>query len=390
MRVGISLFQFFRGRVGGAGEYIAQMVPRLAHCLAAGDRLLLFGSTENLEPFAGIADPRVERLHFDLSRRATVLLRMADLLVPGACTRSLAARVNAARPDVVLFPQQSLFPAGIAAPKAVTVVDLLHRHFPQQFGSFECWLRHRKDRQIVTQAETILCISETTRRDLRQTFAIPDHRMRTVHLAGSGNVMRPASAMEPEVPYLLYPANAYPHKNHAGLIAAFQQFRLAHPEVPGRLVLTGGRSPQLSRLLRNSTARDQIEHLGYVSAERLAELYAGCRAVVFPSLFEGFGIPILEAMEHGKPIYCSDLPVLREVAGDSVSYFEPSSTDSLAAALRDAFTATAQTAATQKYPAVLQRFSWERCARDTYTALADAVDAVDAQRESGLAPSRAA
>src|SRR5581483_3278101 len=116
-------------------------------------------------------------------------------------------------------------------------------------------------------------------------------------------------------PFLLYPARPWPHKNHARLYEAFRQLRRERPEL--RLVLTGGGD--------FGAVPDGVEVRGLVADEELASLYRRASALVFPSLYEGFGQPPLEAMASGCPVACSDRASLPEVVGDAARLFDPES-----------------------------------------------------------------
>ena len=152
-------------------------------------------------------------------------------------------------------------------------------------------------------------------------------------------------------PFLLYPANPWPHKNHARLFEAFARVRAGRPEL--RLVLTGyGHSAHVPA---------GVEVRGHVSLDELAELYRSAASLVFPSLYEGFGLPPLEAMASGCPVAVSNAGSLPEVCGDAARTFDPTSVEELAAAIEEVL----------DHPAVwvergLERaraFDWETCAR---------------------------
>jgi glycosyltransferase involved in cell wall biosynthesis len=372
MKIGISLFQFFPGRVGGAGEYIARVVPRLLDRLEPHDQLYLCGNAENLAPFSALQDDRLIRIRFSLRKEMLAVRRLADLVAPGWGGRGLAARINALGLDVMLFPQQSLFPHGIAAQKVVTVVDLLHERFPQHFGPLGLWIRRRKDRLLARHSDRTICISQATRADLLMFQCVAPERAVVVRLGGNERPPLPEPAAPSAEPYILYPANAYPHKNHARLIRAFQRYKQQGPAAPGKLILSGLGDKRLVKLLRSGSAHG-IEHVGYVSRDRLAALYAGCAAVVIPSLFEGFGIPLVEALGFGKKVFCADLPVFRELAGDAVEYFDATSEESLATVCARALSQPQWPVDQAAYARILGELNWDHCARQTYEVLAGAV-----------------
>lgn len=368
MRVGVSLFQFFPERIGGAGEYIQRVIPLLLPLLGEADELYLFGNSVNLQPFETLAHPRLQRVVWPLSDRQIRWLRAGDLFVPGGLSRSLSRRINALQCDVILCPQQSLFPLGMQAPVVVSVMDLLHERCPEYVSRLQRWLRRRKERLIVRGAAQVSTISEATRADWLRWRDPDPLRSRVIALGGRSPTapaeQNPAAG---PTPYLFYPAHPYPHKNHVGLITAWQRLRERSPDLPGRLILTGQCDRRLAQLLAN--APQDITHLGYRSSGEMAAIYSSCRAVVLPTLFEGFGIPLLEGLGYGKPVFCADLPVFRELVGAAVTYFDPRDVAQLSAALEQALSADLVAPAPELQQTLQARFTWNACAQDTWRLL---------------------
>ncbi len=126
--------------------------------------------------------------------------------------------------------------------------------------------------------------------------------------------------------FLLYPSNFWPHKNHCMLLTAFGMYKACHPESDLKLVCTGAPSARME-YLRDATERmgliKWVVFPGYVPNDEFATLMASCLALIFPSLYEGFGMPVLEAMAFGKPVLCSNVTSLPEVAGNAALLFDP-------------------------------------------------------------------
>src|SRR5207302_1715891 len=136
--------------------------------------------------------------------------------------------------------------------------------------------------------------------------------------------------------FLLYPANAWPHKNHRVLIEAFAQFRRSAPDSDLALVCTGApgvAAHELAALGMRVAPGGSFAFAGYLPQEEFVALLQRCRGLIFPSLYEGFGLPVLEAMAYGKPVLCSNVTSLPEVAGDAAIYFDPSDPGQIAAAI---------------------------------------------------------
>ena len=145
--------------------------------------------------------------------------------------------------------------------------------------------------------------------------------MRPIHLGLDHDVFRPGEVQRGE--FLLYPARPWPHKNHATLFEAFGELRRRQPGL--ELVLTSYDGP----------VPDGVRSLGHVSRTELVGLYQQAAALVFPSLYEGFGQPPLEAMACGCPVACSNAASLPEVVGDAARLFDPASTEELVEAVED-------------------------------------------------------
>lgn len=174
-----------------------------------------------------------------------------------------------------------------------------------------------------------------------------------VYLGGGAERVRTEETQDDG--YLYFPANAYPHKNHVRLIRAFREFRRKRAGAELRLVMTGQVYPQLEEELAKCKDDKGIEHLGFVSAEKKEELFRGCSAVVFPSLFEGFGIPIIEAMSYGKPVLCNRLRVFEELVGDAVTYFDGGSVEGILAGLEGGWRGVEF----ETYREIVGKFTWE-------------------------------
>ena len=186
-----------------------------------------------------------------------------------------------------------------------------------------------------------IAVSHTTLEDFKTLFKLDDKKVAvTPHAADPAFYPRPPEEKEKirfkhKLPdrFILYVGSDKPHKNLENLLKAFAKVKL-WVKVP--LVLAGpkGRGSRSLRALASKLGiEDSVYWLGRIPEEELPALYSAATAFVFPSLYEGFGLPVLEAMSCGVPVACSDIPALREVAGDAASYFNPRSIESIAEAI---------------------------------------------------------
>jgi len=378
MRIGIGLFQFFPGRIGGVGEYIERLIPGLLRVMAADDELVLCGTSENLAPFANLDDPRLKRVRFRWSRRWIQCLRLADLVLPGAPSARFSGTLNSLGLDLFFCPQQSVFPRGVQVPTVVAIMDFLHYRCPEQLSYGQRWMRRRKEWHLVRSCDHCISISAATQADLQLFYRVPTEKCSVVHLAGRPlqTTAQTAAARNPVpagAPYIYYPAAAFPHKNHARLLDAFRQFRESHPETRARLILSGQSSSRLQRLLQPHLAAGDVLHLGFVSSAEVAAVYADSAGVIIPTLFEGFGMPVVEGLGYGRPVCCSDLPVFHELVGDAVRYFDPQSIESLRMAIGDLFSGRVAVPDPARIAEIIDRLNWDRCAAETYAVFCQVV-----------------
>ena len=265
----------------------------------------------------------------------------------------LARAARRARADVLHCPtfRAPLRHAGL--PVVVTVHDLAVLREP---GWFPAWSRgygrHLMPR-AVRLADRVVCVSEATARDVSGLLDVPATRVRVVPNGIDARFSAPPAASPVDGPYVLFVGTPEPRKNLPRLIDAVG--RLTAEGRPERLVLVGADGWGDVDL----RAREHIVVLGRVDDDTLRDLLAHARCVAYPSLWEGFGLVAGEALAAGAPVICSDIPALREVAGDDAEYCDPRSVDSIAAALRRALDGPR--------PAPRRVLTWEAAAR----ALAD-------------------
>jgi glycosyltransferase involved in cell wall biosynthesis len=247
--------------------------------------------------------------------------------------------------DVLFCPFTAPVLAEPDVPVVSVVYDLQHLAYPQFFAAAERANRDALLRVLERRADRVVCISEHAQRGFIAHLDLPAERTVTIPIAAHGRLPRlPADETKATLarlgldrPYALYPANFWPHKNHRMLLVAFARLRADRPELDLDLALTGA-LPQAARELEEAARAmglgQRVRFLGYLPDRDLAALYEGCRLVVFPSLYEGYGMPVLEAMHFGRPICCSRVTSLPEVAGEAALFFDPRRPQEIAGAMR--------------------------------------------------------
>jgi glycosyltransferase involved in cell wall biosynthesis len=236
--------------------------------------------------------------------------------------------------DMVHSVAGYIHPDLVGFPGVLTINDLQHLHYPEFFTPQEWQERERLYRSSAEAARHIICISEFTRQDVHRQYGIPLEKMSTVWIIPSRTAWIPLeeglarevlAGMGVSGRYFLFPAHCWPHKNHARLIEALQR---VEDELPPdvSLVMTGrpfpANHPALERM-RALKRPGRARHLGFRSPREMQALLQGCAALVFPSLFEGYGIPVADAIIAGRPVACSNATSLPEIAGDAALTFDP-------------------------------------------------------------------
>lgn len=244
------------------------------------------------------------------------------------------------RCDVVYCPFGVTDLACPGVPTVTLVVDLLHRDFPETLAEHDRAVRERDFQSALAVTDRFQVISDYTAGRLQECYAVPADRIFRTHLPVHGRLTEAAQsgiASAPfNRPYFFYPANAWPHKNHETLLVAYALYRQAAGPAAWPLVLTGhadARVDRLKQVARSLQIEAEVCFAGYVSEEQLTACYRQAGALVFPSLHEGFGIPLLEAMALGTPILASDATAIPEITGPAALRVDARQPALLAAAL---------------------------------------------------------
>jgi glycosyltransferase involved in cell wall biosynthesis len=269
-------------------------------------------------------------------------------------------------------------------PLVLTIQDLIYHHFPQSVPTgarlFMQWMLPRSARRAVR----IIVPSQATARDVIEILRVPEERVRLVH-DGPGNPLDPSLTKERDpariakyglaAPFILSVGRAYPHKNLAGLARALAALHQRHGLDPSWVHVGDVLHPgsELDRLTQELGIAPRVRFLGTVDIGELGALYAAATVFAFPSLMEGFGLPVLEAMAHGIPVVSSNAGSLPEVVGDAGILADARDPDVFAAALARALVdANLRTALAEKGRTQLAKYSWTRCATETLNVLCEA------------------
>ena len=255
-----------------------------------------------------------------------------------------------------------------SARRVLTIYDMIHEKFASDFHTSDKTSSYKA--LAATRADHIICISESTRRDVVEILGVPIDQTSVIHL-GYGlmecdSEISEAPKLSPKSPFLLYVGNRGGYKNFLMLLRALANSKQLRTQF--RLICFGGGAfsgAEIKAIRSCGLGTDQVIHLG--GHDRvLANLYRKASAFIYPSLYEGFGIPPLEAMSFGCPVVCSNTSSIPEVVGNAGEYFDPRNPESMRLAIERVLASNeVQEDLRVKGRLRLTAFSWDRCAAET-------------------------
>jgi glycosyltransferase involved in cell wall biosynthesis len=281
------------------------------------------------------------------------------------------------KPDVFHAPHYIL-PAGVRCRSVVTIHDCIHLMFPQYLPNRAAYAYARASMWAAARrSDRILTVSEASKRDILHFFNVPPEKIVVVYNAiddhfwlspPAEDVARVRERYQLDQRFVLYVGNIKPHKNLVRLIEAFDELRDTGFDDLKLLIIGDeiSKLPALRRAVHRHKLHKHVRFLGYVSDDTLRILYRLAAVFVFPSLYEGFGLPPLEAMASGTPVVTSNESSLPEVAGDAAVLVDPYDVDSIVGGMRRVLSDPAFAAElSRRGPERAREFSWERSVQKT-------------------------
>ncbi len=352
----------------GIGTYVRNVVRQLAQ-LDRSSHYLLIGQPRHREEFGQLPE------NFELLEYAAP---------PGSFQTHLHLPLVLRRRSVDLlhvpwFYSPPLLPCRLV----LTIHDLTDFIYSPQGPQWAHPWRLRFARHALRMASRILAVSQSSRRELARVFGVGEQKIEVVYNALDERFTQepvPADAgriLERHAvnhPFVLYAGNIKPHKNLARLIEAFAVCKAEQRGVPEfdamKLLLIGdelAKQPDLRRAVVRSRARDDVRFLGFVPHPVLRAFYSRARAFLFPSLYEGFGLPPLEAMAHGTPVLTSNLSSLPEVFGDAALLVNPENLFDIARGIRQILTNNVlRETLIRRGHELVRKYSWQRSAEQIH------------------------
>ncbi len=277
----------------------------------------------------------------------------------------------------VFFSPAHYSPRFSPAPLVVTIHDLAYFYYPEEFLKEDFYKLKNWTRDSVLKAKKIIAVSENTKKDLLKFYRIPAEQIKVVHNGFEKNISNPTAfsviskkyTIKKEL-YVLYVGTLQPRKNVTTLIDAFEKYQKTHPEM--KLILVGKKGwlyDDIFSKVQKSPVRENIIFTDYLPDEDVVTLYQNAYCFVLPSLYEGFGVPILEAMSYGCPAISSFTSSLAEVGGDACIYFDPEKVDGLVDDLESLQNKKLRSDLINNGKERVKQFSWQKCAQETLSVL---------------------
>ena len=295
--------------------------------------------------------------------------------------RALSREIRKNPPDILFVPSHTL-PLKLPKRSVITIHDVAFRYLRKSYSFFQYHHLNLTTKHAVKHADKIIVPSETTKSDLINLFNCPAEKISCVYHGFTPPKNPPNDIFEkseilkyfeitPSLPYILFVGRLESKKNLARLVEAFASFNKKHPEY--KLVLAGKRGVGFQEVLNavnKSGVAENIIMPGYITEDEKSFLYQHCKFFAFCSLYEGFGLPILEAFHYGKPVLTSSVSSMAEVGADAVLYADPYDVENISEGLETlAQEDNYNQELVKKGRARLEDFSWEKAAEETLKVL---------------------
>jgi glycosyltransferase involved in cell wall biosynthesis len=361
LRIGVNALYLLPGGVGGTEIYLRQLLRSMAE-IPHPHHVVVFTNRETGR------DLVPDREHFEYcpqpvqaaNRPARILFEQFRL--PGVLRRTQI--------DVLLNPG---FTGPIRTPiPSVTVFhDLQHIRHPEYFSRLDLPFWKFFLWQSAKRSARLIAVSKATQQDVMDHYHVSPKVISVIPHGVEPEFFSLLGPRNTAEPYILCVSTLHPHKNLERLVRVFAKLRSERPDL--WLVLAGMRgfhAQEIDRVIAETNLGESVKVTGWIPRQQLYSLFQHAAAFVYPSTFEGFGMPVLEAMAAGLPVACSDIPPLREVAEGAVLFFQPEQDDDLLAALKSLLDDQPLAARLSAAGPVRARaFTWEEAARKTLASL---------------------
>lgn len=360
MKIGINIENLYPGKIGGAEQYVRNTINEMGEienvCISVFVNEVAnstFSDSETIKYYAVRSDEDVDiQLNFYID--------MLNL-------------------EVMFCPLFYLAPKNSSIPVVVSVLDIQQDYLPQYFSKKVLKERRSLTKYTLAHADAIVTISEFSKKTILEKYDVAYDKIKVTYLNADScfdDALCPQRLCEMKekigTDYIFFPANSWPHKNHLALLTAYVMLKEKY-NTKLKLVFTGDgkqKQDEINEFIVQNNLQADVIYLGYVEQEDMPYIFANATILAFPSLFEGFGIPLVEAMKAGVAIACSNSTSLPEIAGDAAIFFDPKNSDDIAEKLHCLeVNEDLRKKLKNEGFARAKIFSWKKCAKETYDFL---------------------
>ncbi len=357
IKLGINAFSLYPGKIGGAEQYLRNIVSKLT-------------TLNNIHTHIFLND--TARDTFEENDNLSIHYLSSTIHLES----QLSNYIKLYELDVWFCPFFHLIPDDCKIPSITAIFDIQQEYFAENFDKIVLKDRRALTRQTLAKTDEILTISEFSKKTLIEKFDVNPSKISVTYLDADDSFSKELDAdllkktkAKFDKDYIFFPANFWPHKNHANLLKGFamaiDKYKLNNLE----LVFTGAKEREtqvVEEIIDSEDLRDKVKYLGYIPQEEMPYIFACANMLAFPSLFEGFGIPLIEAMSTEIPIICSKSSCLPEVAENSAIYFDANSPKEICEAIYKVYSdENLRKNLIEEGKKRRDFFSWEKCTSET-------------------------
>jgi glycosyltransferase involved in cell wall biosynthesis len=368
--IGIDASRAFLKRRTGIEEYSYQVIKHLRDTLSSDAQIVLY-VRKKFSFVEGRLQMSIPEIDFELPRNWTV----RALWAPRFWTQlALSLEMLWRAPDVLFVPAHTV-PIIHPMKTVVTIHGLEYEFCPGAYSLWERIYMHYSIKFSCRVASTVICVSENTKRDVMALYRVAEEKIAVISegYEQTRSMNQEAGNMsEKKKPYLLFIGRLEERKNIVRIVEAFELLKEKY-QIPHKLVLVGKAGFRYERIrdyIQHSAFNIHIRELGYVTEEEKWELLRNADVFLFPTLYEGFGIPVLEAQSVRVPVVTSNTSSLPEVAGEGAVLVDPTSVESIAEGVQRLLSDQGlRSGIIEKATHNVSRYSWARCAKEIATYL---------------------